>query len=77
MSSLASELRHRVEVLEYAESRDQFNNLNEKNFEYKIGNFLSPIINKHFIKFSNPKKFQNTTYTFKDIIEVLELEDNS
>jgi predicted RNase H-like nuclease (RuvC/YqgF family) len=53
------------------------NNLNEKNFEYKIGNFLSPIINKHFIKFSNPKKFQNTTYTFKDIIEVLELEDNS
>ena len=30
MSSLASELRHRVEVLEYAESRDQFNNSNEK-----------------------------------------------
>ena len=30
MSSLASELRHRVEVLEYAESRDQFNNSNGK-----------------------------------------------
>ncbi len=52
-------------------------NLSEKNFEYKIGNFLSPIINKHFIKFNNPKEFQNLKYTFKDIIEVLELDDNS
>ena len=52
-------------------------NLSEKNYEYKIGVFLSSFITKHFIKFDNPKHFLSLTFKMKNIIEILELEDNS
>ena len=50
-------------------------NLNEKNYVFKIGNFLSPLISKHFIKLNNPKEFLSFTYKMKDILEVLEKEN--
>ena len=50
-------------------------NLNEKNYSFKIGNLLSPIIMEHFIKLDNPKQFLSLTYKMKDILEILEKEN--
>ena len=52
------------------------NNLNDKNYCFKVGSLLSPLIMKHFIKFNNPKEFLGSTYKMKDILEVLEKERN-
>ena len=46
-------------------------NLNDKNYNLKIGDFISPVIMEHFIKLSNPKEFLSITYKMKDILEVL------
>ncbi len=46
-------------------------NLNENNYQFKIGVFLKPIISKHFIKLNDPKSFLRNTFRLKDIIELI------
>ena len=46
-------------------------NLNEKNYQYKVGEYLKPIITQHFIKLSDPKSFLSNTFRLKDIINII------
>jgi|TARA_B110000444_G_C18792769_1_gene573284 hypothetical protein len=47
-------------------------NLNDKNYQYKVSEFLKPIITQHFIKLNDPKLFLRNTFRLKDIIEILD-----
>ena len=47
-------------------------NLNDKNYQYKVSEFLKPIISQHFIKINDPKYFLRNTFRLKDIIELLD-----
>ena len=47
-------------------------NLTINNYEYKVSEFLKPIITQHFIKLNNPKSFLSNTFRLKDIIELLD-----
>tara|TARA_R110000796_G_scaffold127343_2_gene242643 strand:- start:191 stop:715 length:525 start_codon:yes stop_codon:yes gene_type:complete len=52
---------------------DYIPSLNEKNYKYKVGKYLEPIITTHFIQLNDPKSFLRNSYKLIDIVEVIKV----